>query len=233
MSYNYDKLWKDTYGDIQRVGPTHKHLRRIYLRILKEVEYKSVVDVGCGSGANFPILCKGKEIDRLAGIDISSDCIESIKEKLHGEFRALDIQDSCLENKYDLVFCSLVLEHVIDDDKAIKNLYNMTRKYLLVTSIQGNFKKHEKWEKSQGHVRNYKQGELEKKLIKNGFEIKRKIEWGFPFYSPIVRFLQNINPNVGVGKYDFKTRVITHILYLLYFLNSFHKGDVLIVLAEV
>lgn len=230
---DYNKIWTNIYGDIQRFGPTHKHLYRLYSYILEKIEYTSVVDVGCGPGLNFPLLCKGKKIKELAGIDISSKCINAVKEKYQGEFRVLEIQEDCLKNKHDLVFCSLVLEHVLNDDKAIKNLGKMTRKYLLVATIQGNYKRYEKWGKKMGHVRNYKRGELEKKLIRNGFKIIRKIEWGFPFYSPIARYFQNINSKIGLGKYDLKTKMITNLIYFVYFLNSSHKGDVLIILAKV
>lgn len=230
---DYNKFWEDTFGDIQQVGPTHKHLHRIYSEILKEIEYESIVDVGCGPGLNFQLLYKGKLIKELAGIDISNKCIQSIKEKYQGEFGVLDIQEACLERKYDLVFCSLLLEHVLNDDKAIENLFKMTGKYLLVTTIQGNYKRYERWEKTMGHIRNYNQGELEKKLIRNGFRIIKKIEWGFPFYSPIQRFLHNINPDMTVGKFGFIARIIATLFYWLGFFNSWKKGDIIIILAQV
>lgn len=230
---DYNKVWETVYGDIQRFGPTHKHLHRIYSAILKEIKYESVIDVGCGSGLNFSLLCKGKNVKELAGMDISSKCIHSLKEKYAGEFRVLDIEEFYLEKKYDLVFCSLIMEHVSNDEEVIKNLYHMTGKYLLIATIQGNYKKYERYEKIMGHVRNYLPGGLQEKLRKNGFRIKKVIEWGFPFYSPISRVLSNFNPNVGIAKYSLIERVIATLLYWLYFLNSLRKGDILVVLAEV
>ena len=230
---NYNEIWKNIWGDMQRFGPTHRHLCRKYSELLKNIEYESIVDVGCGNGINFPIWCSGKKIKMLAGVDISSECIDLIRKQYKGEFKVLDIQGACLDIKYDLVICNLLLEHIVDDEAVIKNLYKMANKYLLVTTIQGDFKRYEKFEKQGGHVKNYSKKELERKLKNNGFEIIRRIEWGFPFYSPVTRFLQNLNLEGSVGNYGFVTKIIARLFYLFYFLNSSKKGDVIILLAEV
>ena len=139
-----------------------------------------------------------------------------------------------LKRKYDLVFCSLVLEHLLKDVEAIKNLYEMTGRYLLVGTMAGNYERYKPWEKVVGHVRNYSPGELESKLERTGFAIRKCIKWGFPFYSPLTRFLQNINPNIGVvSEYSTTLKIGTTLLYWVYFLNSFKRGDVLVILAEV
>lgn len=231
--YNYDVMWEKVYGDIQRYGPVEKHLRRIYSKILSEIQYKSVLDVGCGTGLNFPLLLEDKVVKEVAGVDISSKAIVLAKERYSGEFRVLDIQEGHLESKYDLVFCSLVLEHLPKDVEAIKNLYEMTGRYLLVGTMAGNYERYKPWEKVVGHVRNYSPDELEAELERTGFTIRKCIKWGFPFYSPLTRLLQNINPNMGVGEYSTTLKIGTTLLYYVYFLNSFKRGDVLVILAEV
>ena len=59
----------------------------------------------------------------------------------------------------------------------------------------------------------------------------RSIYWGFPLYSPLTRELLNLRP-VGIGSYNASTRLLARLMYALYFLNSSHRGDLLIVLAE-
>jgi len=233
LNYNYNEMWETVYGDIQQYGPAQRHLRRIYSQILREIEYESVLDVGCGPGLNLPILLKDKNIEKVAGIDISNKAIDLAKERYHGEFMVLDIEEQHLGNKYDLVFCSLVLEHLLKDEEAVKNLYEMTGHYLLLGTMGGNYEKYKPAEKVVGHVRNYAPGELEAKLTKTGFVIRKCIKWGFPFYSPLTRLLLNINPSVSVGKYSTALKVSTTLLYWLYFLNSSKRGDVLAILAEV
>lgn len=64
-----------------------------------------------------------------------------------------------------------------------------------------------------------------------GFVVDRVIYWGFPFYAPIVPTLQSyakVKSRLGLGG-----RLVAGMLYLLYFLNSFRKGDLLFISAHV
>ncbi|MBV9467262.1 MAG: hypothetical protein JO169_14225, partial [Solirubrobacterales bacterium] len=63
----YDRLWEDVYGDLQEVGPAHRHLARLLARMLGELEYASVLEVGVGFGHNLPVLTAGRRISRVAG----------------------------------------------------------------------------------------------------------------------------------------------------------------------
>jgi hypothetical protein len=125
------------------------------------------------------------------------------------------------------------MEHVPDDEATLRNIFKMTGRYLLLGTVAGNYERYKAWEQLMGHVRNYLPGELENKLSRAGFNVIKVVYWGFPFYSPISRALLNINPKVGVGKYNLATKIITTLLYWLYFLNSIKKGDIIVVLASV
>jgi 2-polyprenyl-3-methyl-5-hydroxy-6-metoxy-1,4-benzoquinol methylase len=229
---DYNKIWREVYGDIQRHGPVHRHMRKLFLKLLSQLKYETAIDVGCGNGDNLLLLSHNKKLKRLVGIDISEEAIRYASERIYAEYKVLDIQKEFINEKFDIVFCSFLLEHVEDDDSALINLTNMCDKYLFISTIQGDYDAYKAWESKMGHVRNYQVGELEEKLKQRGFRILKKIEWGFPFYSPIVRRLQMLNPNVGFGKYDIKTKVIASMLNVVYYLNSSSRGDILIILAE-
>ena len=64
-----------------------------------------------------------------------------------------------------------------------------------------------------------------------GLRPKRSLYWGFPFYSPLARILQN-HTGAGTGRFGAPTKAIGALLYLLYFANSRNRGDILLVLAE-
>jgi SAM-dependent methyltransferase len=227
-------MWKTVYGKLQKKGPVHRHIQRICQKILQPLDYESVLDVGCGIGHNIPLLLNNKAIKYFSGVDISDEALNNARQDYPSfDFQCLDIEKEFLNKKHDLVFCSLVLEHVLDDENALRNLYAMTKKYLFVVSIQGDYKRYEKNEKLQGHVRNYSRGELVNKIEQVGFKIIRKIEWGFPFYSPIGRMIYNLNPQKGMGEFNFMARFIANVLYLVYSLNLFHRGDIIIILAKV
>ncbi len=230
---DYDQLWTDTYGDLQRMGPTHYHASRIVKRLLKGLDYRSVLDVGCGPGWNLRVLKDGRVLDSIVGIDISEAAInQARRQEMEAQFLVHDIQHSPLPGQWDLVYCSLVLHLVPDDVAAIRNLRENTGKYLLISTMAGDFDRYKPWEHHLGHVRNYRRGELEDKLAQAGFRMKRVIYWGFPFFSPLARWVQNVS-GVGTGNYSLGTRLIARTLTALYYFNSAKRGDLLIILAEV
>jgi len=231
-NHDYDKIWPEVYGDLQTFGPAHRHMRRIVRRLLTGIDYRSVLDVGCGPGHNYDLLTKGGEVKQFDGLDISDHALDKARERLSGRFWNLDIQKECPEGTWDLVHCSLVLEHLLDDEGAIQNLRKLTGRYLLITTIAGNFARYRPWEERMGHVRNYRVGELESKLKAGGFEIREIVYWGFPFYSPIARTLQT-NSKTGTGRYSLLTRAVAEALNGVYYLNSHRRGDLVILLGEV
>lgn len=230
---DYDHIWADVYGDMQHSGPVHRHMRRIVRGLLKELDYDSVLDVGCGPGHNFDLLTESHAVRRFAGIDISGQAIERArKEHPTGEFRVLDIERNRLDGQWDLVFSSLLLEHLPDDAAALRNLRAMTGRHLLVTTIAGDYERYRAWDSQMGHVRNYRVGELEAKLGDAGFVTEKVIYWGFPFYTPLGRTLQNAS-SMGKGKFGLGARVAAEVMNIVYAFNSHRRGDLLIALARV
>jgi SAM-dependent methyltransferase len=224
---SYDDVWRDVYGDMQDRGPTHRHMRRLLGRILDGLDYDSALEVGCGAGHNFELLRAG----RVTGVDVSDEALRRARERApEAELQRLDIQGGRLEGSWDLVFSSLVLEHLPDDEAALENMRAMARRWLVVTTIAGDFGRYRPWEEQMGHVRNYRRGELESKLETAGFVPERVTYWGFPFYSPLARRLQNgmrSEPSYGLA-----SRAVAAALYAAYFLNSHRRGDLLIAVAR-
>src|SRR3954453_13926551 len=112
---DYDQVWRDVYGDMQGQGPVHRHMRRLLRGLLRGLDYRSVVDVGCGAGENFPLLLEGRGLERVAGVDISAEALERARQRVPAQYHRLDIESSHLDERFDLVFSSLVVEHLPDD----------------------------------------------------------------------------------------------------------------------
>jgi trans-aconitate methyltransferase len=229
---NYDQIWTQVYGSMQHAGPVHRHLKRLVQKVLAQLEYDSVLDIGCGPGYNLPLLTQGRFLKRITGVDVSAWAIAQAQKTEHDEFYVLDIQQERLNGIWDLVYCSLVLEHLPDDLAALSHMRAMTAKFLLVTTIAGDFERYKAWDQRMGHVRNYHRGELEEKMHKFGLRIQQAVYWGFPFYSPCMRVFQNYI-QAGTGQFGLAERLISQVLYYLYFLNSRRNGDLLVVLATV
>lgn len=227
---HYDELWETTYGDMQEIGPVHRHMRRIVARVLRGLEYRTVLDVGCGAGHNLPLLVDGRALDRLTGVDVSEEALGRARRRMPAsEFVALDIERAALDQVSDLVFSSLLLEHLPDDESALRNMRAMTGRDLVVTTIAGDFERYRPWDEQVGHVRNYARGELERKLGAAGFRVEQAIYWGFPFYTPIVRTLQNRSR--PTAEYTRGARLASALMDRVFFLNSHRRGDLLVVHA--
>jgi SAM-dependent methyltransferase len=227
----YDIGWEYQWDDMKKYGPFSRHLRRIIIHVIRDVSFQSVMDVGCGQGSFLIELMSKFPGIKINGVELSPKAIQIAKSRIpEGRFIELDITKSHLSESFDLVICSEVLEHIQEDIAALRNLAIMTKKYLVVTSPQGRMRKFE--DSEMGHVRNYKPGELAEKLELNGFRIISLIEWGFPFYSPLYRNLLELIGGKGTtGKFGFTRKLISHVIYLLFFLNSSKNGDEVIILA--
>lgn len=228
QSVNYNDLWMTVYGDMQQYGPVHRHMRRIIQSLIRKIDFHTVADIGCGYGHNIPIYGMNRTLTRLVGIDISKKAIEYCRNHYVGRFVQMDVQKTTLKGAYDLVFCSLLLEHIVHDQLVIKKLCTITKKYLLITTMAGDFNRYARYERQMGHVRNYTRGSIERLLEKRGFKCT-SIYWGYPFYSPIGRWF--INKQKSKHTFSIIDRIVSYIVYVFYFLNSWNKGDLLIILA--
>lgn len=229
--YDYDEVWQTTYGEMQDVGPVHRHMRRILARALESMNYRSVLEVGCGAGHNLPLLGANRRLERITGADISSEALERARRRATAEFARLDIEQGTLPGRWDLVFSSLVLEHLPNDLAALRHMAEMSSGYVLVTTIAGDFERYRAWDEQMGHVRNYRVGELEDKMRHVGLTVCDAVYWGFPFYSPIARTLQN--RMTSEPSYSVSTRMLAKLMYAAYFLNSHRRGDLLVVSATI
>jgi len=226
---DYDSSWDRWGEEFKLIGASSRHTRRIIKKYMENLTYKSIIDVGCATGIFLNSLdLKGKSV---AGVDISNAGINICKKKMpQGDFRVMDIGKRKLNKKYDLGICSEVLEHIDDDIKALSNLKAMC-KSIIITVPSG---KYGEDDKVQGHYRRYSKKEMMLKLRKVGFKVVRIENWGFPFYSPFYRFVINrVHHDDRVGmKLSGSKKIVSHLLYCLFFFNVPGYGDRLFVLAE-
>ena len=230
----YDENWEE-WDDMEQYAPTPRHLRNLILSFMKEcANITSICDIGCGNG--FPL----KAIDGLnkgyvlTGTELSETALKKAKKHVpNGTFVELDIEKKALEQQFDLVICSQVLEHIQNDVSSLKNIYTMTNKYFILTVPTGRF---DSTSKLVRHYRHYPMRELKDKLQTTGFEIIKGRIWGFPFHS-LYKYVLNFLPDkqkkkIGLGRYNFFKKTLCEILYWLFFLNIFPIGNNIIVLAK-
>jgi SAM-dependent methyltransferase len=228
----YDEGWHSKWDDMKTYGPFSRHLRRVIKEMIRPLEFSSVLDVGCGQGSLLAELKLEFPHIEPHGVDISRSAIELARQRLpDGQFAVLDISRETLNEKSDLVICSEVLEHIRDDDTALRNLRKMVGKHLVISTPQGRMRG---FEREVGHVRNYARGELVDKIEKTGFAVISVVEWGFPFYSPLYRdFLELTRSKGTTGEFGPLRKLLASFIYLLFMLNSSKRGDEIFVLARL
>jgi len=227
----YDQIWQQCWGDVQRYGPSHRIHRHILIKMLEQLQFETLLEVGCGNGMNLFAIRQAFPAVKLAGTDISGTALAQLQGVLPDipTYR-LDATEDTIEGQYDVVISLDVLEHIENDVAVINNMYKMTKKYVLISTLQGRMRESER---DIGHVRNYLVGELQGKMESAGFVIEKTIEWGWPIYSPLFR---NLLFCCGVqqhtfGRYGLLKRLACEVLYWLFHLSSYRRGDILFVLA--
>lgn len=229
---SYDDLWKGYWGDMQRLGPVHRHIREDIVRRVTSLDVRSVLDVGCGSGENLAALAALGRYE-LSGVDVSHEGIELARKAVPTAhlLEVLDVERRALPEEFDLVMSIQVVEHIVDDVAALRNMAAMSRRYVFVSTLAGRMRPSELL---TGHVRNYTAVELKRKLEVVGLRVVEVREWGFPFYSPLYRSLIEVLPGgPPAGPTGRASRILARCLYHLYRFNWQGRGDVLSALAEV
>lgn len=104
----------------------------------------TVLEVGCGVGAQRVILVENSPDALITSIDISPDSIDAARAKLSAlgrtnvEFRVADIFDlSFQDESFDHVLICFVLEHLADPVSALRALRRVVKRGGSITLIEG------------------------------------------------------------------------------------------------
>ena len=228
----YDEGWK--HWDAMKIyGPTARHTRRFVLRLLEQISFSSLLDVGCGTGLLLQEIHQAYPHVKLAGAEFSQRALEIAAQRVpHLVSLSLDLEKSPAPEMYDVVTCIDVLEHIPDDVSALRNLFFSTRRYLVLSVPLGPLFPVEK--ERYGHVHGYSRYELEKKIGEAGFRIIDAIQWGFPFYNVHRRLLNKMPTDVSFSarSYSWRKKFIAQLLYWVFFLNISPGGERYYVLCE-
>lgn len=136
---------------------------------------KSFFEVGCGTGYVLSGIRETFPGTRLVGSEIFLDGLAFAKARLPGvEFYQMDARSIPFEAEFDVVGAFDVLEHLVEDNRALAQMFNATRPGggLLVTVPQQPYL----WSASDEHAmhqRRYSRTELRRKVENAGFHIER------------------------------------------------------------
>lgn len=199
--YIYDELCRREKKDWWFVG-RQKIISAILQRYLKGKKNLSIVDIGCGAGNIMDILGK---FGTVRGVDNNKEIVkfnrENGKEVFLGDICKLKLP----EKSFHLVTLLEVLEHVEDDNRALKMVRHILKpEGLIIVTVPAFPFLWGSHDVEAFHKRRYSKKELEDKLSSAGFTLVKVSYINTFLFLPIslIRILKNIF-NLGRGKSDF------------------------------
>jgi len=165
-------------------GPMSRHRRRLMLAELARIPFRSLLDVSCGLGYLLQAVDRAFPGRRLAGSELAQSALEHARRRVNAEFHCLDITREHLDERFDCVTFSEVLEHVEDEEAALAHLSAMTGGTLVITVPGGKLNASDI---AAGDLRTYDRARLETLLRGAGLELIRFRRFGFPMYDPLYR----------------------------------------------
>lgn len=184
----------DNYRKHTSKNPIQKALLENFFKtlvsIVSPLNPKNILDVGCGEGFTLHRLREKNIGEELEGIDFLKTAIEIGKKQYpdltlkEGSIYDLSYKD----NSFDLVLCTEVLEHLVDPQKALRELARVSKKYLLLSVPN------EPWFMLANFIRG-------KNLLRCGNDIEHINHWSS---SGFVRFVKKtVKVSVAVKKQPF------------------------------
>jgi SAM-dependent methyltransferase len=132
------------------------------------------LEIGCGTGAVLRELAASRPWERLVGSELHPAGLAHARRRLPpgAEFVQMDARDIPAAGFFDLTGAFDVIEHIADDEMVLRGLRAATRSGggTIIAVPQHPWL----WSRADDvafHQRRYRRGELEAKLLRNGFEV--------------------------------------------------------------
>ena len=122
--------WKQHY-----MNPNHPH-RLIIAETLKHIPWFSLIEVGCGAGANLVTIVKTLPGRQVGGVDINSDAIEYAQKVFtNGLFKVNKADDVLLSDKsVDVILSDMCMIYVTPNliGKHLNEFKRLARSYVVL-----------------------------------------------------------------------------------------------------
>jgi len=172
-----------------------RYLLRLWVvkRLIGGLNAGDFVEIGAASG-HIAQWMSDKCGMRGTAVEISPSALEMMRERLQGNDRVhiFDRDSKYLPNdtQADLLLSMEVLEHIEDDDAALKNWFDLIRPGgHLILSVPAHQSKFSAEDEMVGHFRRYDKRPLNDQLKRIGFEQPRILSYGFPL-GLLLKFLR-------------------------------------------
>jgi SAM-dependent methyltransferase len=135
---------------------------------------RRLLEVGCGNGAVLRAIAQSRPWERLVGSELHPSGLAYARKRLPSEveFVQMDARNIPWLDVFDLTGAFDVIEHIADDEGVLRGMRAATRTGggTIIAVPQHPWL----WSRADDiahHQRRYRRGELEAKLLRNGFEV--------------------------------------------------------------
>ena len=167
--------------------PINIYSRENVIKFLELNNNKTILEIGCSSGWLIDNLKKKFKKINYVGVDVVKQPIEKLAKKYPNiPFLIFDITKNPLKKiKFDNIIMLNVLEHIRNDDLALKNSKELLKKNgKIFIEVPANQFLYDNYDKQLMHFRRYEMSSLLMKLEKNGYEVLKKNHLGFFCFFP-------------------------------------------------
>jgi SAM-dependent methyltransferase len=176
--------------------------RNIIESVIKQLNLRhgttSILEIGCGTGGNLAMLSKYGRVFAVEPDDTALDYVKKLN-IADVQYGSLPFNVPHSEYSFDLILLSDVLEHVDEDETALKILYDRLKPdgWLLITvpALQWLWGRHDV---VHYHKRRYSRAGLRKILMDAGFEICTISYYNF-ILLPIIALIRVIKNILKLG----------------------------------
>jgi SAM-dependent methyltransferase len=171
------------------VGPRHALRERLLLDLLMSAgPGRRVVNAGAGQGT-FSRRLEERGFD-VTSVDASEAAVEVLRQRLAGDVHRADVTSlPFADGSFDAAVLGEVLEHVPDDEAALREVARVLRpggKVAVSVPAGEHLGPSDRW---AGHLRRYTRSRLLDVSAHAGLRADRCVAWGFPFSALYHRHL--------------------------------------------
>jgi ubiquinone/menaquinone biosynthesis C-methylase UbiE len=192
-----DVVYEKKYHQLEERHWWFKSRRDILIKLITDLAIKkesSILEIGCSGGALMAELVK-MGYTNLTGIDISQSAIDLSRERGMVNVSVMDGANlEFKENSFDLLLASDVLEHIENEEAALREWRRVLKPGGIIVIFVPAF--NHLWSQHDvvnHHFRRYSMKRLTHVVEHSHFIIKRRSYWNFFLFSPtlLVRTIQN------------------------------------------
>jgi ubiquinone/menaquinone biosynthesis C-methylase UbiE len=185
-----DKSYEQKYHSIEEYNWWFVSRRNTIMSMISDYPKDTkILDIGC-SGGVLMLALKEAGFTNVTGLDFSEEAIEQCKSKGLEKVHVMDAHyPGFKDEEYDLFIASDCLEHLENDEVALKNWYRLLKKggkgLIFVPAYMSLWSEHDV---INHHFRRYTRQELVSKSQKAGFDITKASYWNFSLFFPTYLF---------------------------------------------